>query len=275
MGNQAIDGGHLILTQGEMKSILSAAPAAAKYIRPIYGANDFVQSESRYCIWVGAGERASAEKIPELQERFERVRRYREESGEVARSLVHIPYRFRYVHEAKEFAIIVPRTTTERREYIACGVLPKEAIVTDAIQIIYDPEMYIFSVLSSKMHMVWLKAVGGKFKTDPRYSNTLVYNTFPLQRLSDAQKVELESHAFTILGRRGAHPGKTIEWLYDPNTMPPDLLSAHRDLDATLERIYIGRPFKNDTERLEHLFKLYAAMIKKNEATTALKKGAA
>jgi hypothetical protein len=119
--------------------------------------------------------------------------------------------------------------------------------------------------------MAWIKAVAGRFKMDPRYSNTLVYNTFPMPELSSAQKDQLEEHAFNIFRARELYPGKIIEWLYNPETMPHQLLEAHRDLDEALERIYIGRPFKNDTERLEHLFKLYEGMIKKEEAGTAKK----
>jgi hypothetical protein len=111
------------------------------------------------------------------------------------------------------------------------------------------------------MHYVWGCAVGGRFKTDPRYAATLVYNTFPLPLLAEQNKIQLESHAWAIIAAREAHPGKTIAWLYDPDTMPANLLDAHRALDETLEKIYIGRPFKNDTERLEHLFKRYAEMI--------------
>ncbi|MDE2133317.1 MAG: class I SAM-dependent DNA methyltransferase [Alphaproteobacteria bacterium] len=264
MGNQAIDGGHLILSKPEMEKIVSNHPSASRFIRPVYGANDFVRGESRFCIWVHEQDYATAKRIPEFAARFDKVREYREVSGEVARSLINIPYRFRYVHEAKECLLVVPRTTTERREYIACGVLDKNAIVTDAVQVIYDPQMYLFGILSSKVHIVWVKAVAGKFKTDPRYSNTLVYNTFPLPTLSDEQRNVLEEHAFEILRVRESFPGKTLGWLYDPDTMPDDLLKAHHDLDDTLERIYIGRPFKNDTERLEHLFKLYAAKRKKD-----------
>ena len=133
MGNQAIDGGFLILNRTEKDSLLSSNSSASRFVRPIYGANDFVQSEPRFCIWVTASELSIAEAIPELRHRFECVREYRERSGEVARSLAHIPFRFRYTHEAREFSIVVPRTTTERREYIACGVLDRSAIVTDAI----------------------------------------------------------------------------------------------------------------------------------------------
>ena len=126
--------------------------------------------------------------------------------------------------------------------------------------------MYIFSILSSWLHITWIKSICGYFKTDYRYSNTLGYNTFPLPPLTADQKQTLEAHAWEIIAARDAHPGKTIAWLYDPKTMPENLLAAHKVLDDSLEKIYIGRPFKNDTERLEHLFKLYAKMTAKEAA---------
>jgi len=156
-------------------------------------------------------------------------------------------------------------------------VLSADSIVSDLAFAIYDAQDYLFSVVSSRLHAIWTAAVGGHMKTDYRYSNTLVYNTFPIPDLSADQKVILEGHAIEILGAREAHPGKTIAWLYDPETMPANLLKAHKDLDNALEQMHIGRPFKNDAERLEHLFKLYANMVKKEQATKTPKisKGAA
>jgi hypothetical protein len=153
--------------------------------------------------------------------------------------------------------------------------MPPDVIISDNAYAVYNAPDFIISILSSRLHLLWLLTVGGQLETRVRYSNTLVYNTFPIPDLSDAQKSQLEAHAIDILCAREAHPGKTIAGLYDPETMPANLLKAHRDLDDTLERFFIGRSFKNDTERLEHLFKLYAAMIKKEEAAKAKKKGAA
>ena len=133
-------------------------------------------------------------------------------------------------------------------------------IVTDAIQVIYDPEIYMLSVLSSKMHMSWIKAVAGRLKSDPRYSNTLVYNTFPIPVLTDKNKADLTRCAEGILLAREAHFPATIADLYDPDAMPPDLRETHERNDEVLERIYIGRRFRNDTERLEKLFELYTKM---------------
>jgi hypothetical protein len=260
-GNQAIEGGHLILHKSEMERMAAEYPECKPFVRPIYGAEDFVRSAPRYCIWVREDQLQIALQIPEFKRRFDLVREYRRGAGEVATRLVHIPYRFRYVHEAKQTMLVVPRTTTERREYLPVGVLFSPVIVTDAIQVIYDPEIYIVSILSSRLHMSWIKAVAGRLKSDPRYSNTLVYNTFPIPVLTEKNKADLTRCAEDILLAREAHFPATIAELYDPDDMPANLRAAHERNDEVLERIYIGRRFRNDTERLEKLFELYTKMI--------------
>lgn len=264
-GNQAIEGGYLILEKADMDQITDSFPSASRFFRPLYGADDFVKNSPRYCIWVKEKELKYANDIPAFQNRFELVRNYRCDGGEVARSLVDIPFRFRYVHEAQKKMIVVPRTTTERRDYLPIGVILAPAIVTDAIQVIYDPDLYILSILSSKLHMSWIKAVAGRLKADPRYSNTLVYNTFPIPILTEKNKSDLLRSAENILLARETHFPNTIGQLYDPDKMPDDLRAAHDRNDEVLERIYIGRRFKNDTERLEKLFELYTKMSTKND----------
>jgi len=259
-GNQAIEGGHLILSKAVMESVRAERPDSERFFRPMYGAEDFVRNAPRYCIWVREDELETATQIPEFRKRFDLVREYRREAGEVATSLVHIPYRFRYVREARKAMLIVPRTTTERREYLPIGVLLPPAIVTDAVQVIYDPDTYVLSILSSKLHMSWIKAVAGRLKSDPRYSNTLVYNTFPIPTLTEKNKGDLTRCAEDILLAREAHFPATIADLYDPEAMPDDLREAHERNDEVLERIYIGRRFRNDTERLEKLFDLFTRM---------------
>ena len=261
-GNQSIDGGHLILNKLDMELIIKSFPESSKFFRPLYGADDFVKNSPRYCIWVKDEELDEARKIPDFNEKFELVRKYRTDAGDVARSLVDIPFRFRYVHEAREKMVVVPRTTTERRDYIPIGVILAPAIVTDAVQVIYDPDLYILGIISSRLHMSWIKAVAGRLKADPRYSNTLVYNTFPIPRLTEKNKSDLTRCSEDILLAREAHFPSTIGDLYDPEKMPDNLRKAHERNDEVLERIYIGRRFRNDTERLEKLFDLYTKMTK-------------
>src|SRR5262249_43375541 len=152
------------------------------------------------------------------------------------------------------------RHTSERRLYIPFGFLSKDCIVGDSAQAIYDAELWHLSVLLSVLHMSWVRAVAGRLKTDLRYSSALCYNTFPLPKLTEKNKSHLTRCAEDILRAREAHFPATIADLYDPETMPMDLREAHERNDEVLERIYIGRRFRNDTERLEKLFELYIKM---------------
>jgi hypothetical protein len=199
---------------------------------------------------------------------------YRLKSGrEITHALASTPHRFGEVRHKNIDAIIVPKNTSERRNYITAGFLAEGCIISDLAFAVYDAQPYLFSILSSRLHYIWGAAVGGRFKSDPRYSNTLVYNTFPLPKLSEAQKIELEDCAWKIISAREEQAGKTIGDLYDPENMPSPLLQAHKELDEIIEQIYIGRPFKTDGERLEHLFKLYTNLLKK-ESTTKTNKQA-
>ena len=260
-GNQAIEGGNLILSDKEKNELIIKYPDALKFFRRLYSAEDFIKGLIRWCIWVSDDQYQEAINVPALKERFDKVKHFRQEKGQVARSLVHIPYRFRYVHEAKKFLLILPRTTSERRNYLPIGFLDGSAIVTDAVQVIYDPELYTMGILSSNMHVVWLKAIAGRLKTDYRYSNSLCYNTFPIPLLSKKQKEDLGRHVLSILEEREKYSEKTMSQLYDPEKMPVGLREAHRSLDLAVERCYRSKPFNSDEERLETLFKLYERMI--------------
>ncbi|MGB5033645.1 MAG: type IIL restriction-modification enzyme MmeI, partial [Saprospiraceae bacterium] len=260
-GNQAIEGGHLILSDSEKNNLLKMSPNANVFIRPLYGADDYLNGNSRWCIWINENNLNLAQSIPEINNRIENVKKFREQGGEVAQSLVAIPYRFRYIHEAKSSILVLPRTTSERREYLAIGFLTNEAVVTDAAQVIYDPEPYILGILSTKIHLAWVKAVGGKLKMDPRYSNLLCYNTFPFPIINQEQKQELERNVYQVLSEREKHSEKTLAQLYDPDKMPNGLRDAHHQLDLAVERCYRSKPFESDEERLEYLFKLYEQMI--------------
>jgi hypothetical protein len=271
-GSMANDGGHLILSPAEKDKIVSEFPEASRFMKRLYGSQEFTKGIERWCIWIDDADLPIARDIPEISRRIDAVRETRQNSDrETTRLLAGEPHRFGEIRHKSSEAVLIPQITSERRYYITAGIVNSESVITNLAFAVYDAEPYIFSILSSTLHYVWGSAVGGRFKTDPRYSNTLVYNTFPVPRLSDQQKAMLEDHAVAILGAREAHPGKTIAWLYDPETMPADLLQAHRDLDEALETIYLGRPFKSDAERLEHLFKLYSALIKKQAGAPAKK----
>jgi hypothetical protein len=184
-------------------------------------------------------------------------------------AMAQTPHRFSQIQDFGKDAVIVPRNTSERRQHIPVAIAGTDAIISDQAFAVYDAKMFVFSLRSSRLHYIWFITVAGRLKDDPRYSNTLVYNTFPCPPISGAQSVALEEHALSILEEREKHPGKSISWLYDPCTMPTNLLDAHHALDEALEKIYIGRSFKGDTERLEHLFRRYAEMTAEKEKEVA------
>lgn len=266
-GNKPTDGGNLILSDSEKEKLVAEFPQASNLVKRFCGSKDFIRGETRWCLWIEDYEVELAVSIQEIATRIENVRRLRNESkGKQANDNANTPHRFVFAPHTNSGNIIVPRHFSENRKYLTVGFVDGESIViADSAAAIHSAQVYTFAILSSKLHLIWTATVGGRLKTDYRYSNTLVYNTFPLPDLTESQKETLESHAWNIIAARDAHPGKTIAWLYDAKTMPEDLLAAHHALDDTLEKIYIGRPFKDDTERLEHLFKLYAEMTSKEK----------
>ncbi len=259
-GNSPYDGGHLILTLNERRKLTSLHPQAARLVRRMCGSADYINGEERFCVWIADEDLALAMSIDEIRKIVSQVRQSREDGGEVARGLANIPHRFRYTHTALQSLIIVPRVSSERREYVPAGSLDASCIVSDAALAIYDPEIWILSLLVSRLHMIWVRAVAGKLESRIRYSSALCYNTFPVPLLTEQNKADLTRCAENILLAREAHFPATIADLYDPDTMPVDLRRAHDENDEVLERIYIGRRFKNDTERLEKLFELYTKM---------------
>jgi len=217
-------------------------------------------------LWIDDALLPLAHEVQEVRVRVQRVAEFRLNGGQVAKTLASRPHRFRYTHQPKTHAIIAPRVSSERRVYTPFGLLSKDSIVSDSAQAIYDAELWHLAILLSLMHMAWVRVVAGRLKTDLRYSSALCYNTFPVPALTEQNKADLTRSAEEILLAREAHFPATIADLYDPDTMPADLRAAHDRNDETLERIYIGRRFKNDTERLEKLFELYTQMTTKQAA---------
>ena len=267
-GNMPSDGGNLLLDREQYDAILEQYPKAKTVLRRFTGSKAFIQAQQRWCLWVDDENLGLAMSIPPIAERISKVRKFRVDSdGAQVKDFIDVPHRFVYApHQAKE-NIVVPRHFSEHRGYLTVGFSDgRDEVIGDSAAAVYDAPAYVFSILSSRLHLLWTATVGGRIKTDFRYSNTLVYNTFPCPALSELQCVQLEERALEILNAREENAGKTIAWLYDPETMPQSIARAHKDLDDVLESIFIGRPFRNDAERLEHLFKLYAIQIK-NEAS--------
>ena len=265
-GCKANDDGNLILEQYEIDKLLREYPVAEKFIKPLMGSLEFIRDEHRFCLWIDDVDFSEAYSIPPIRDRIERNRIYRQNGSAEAKRLAERPHQFRehyHISERSKEKILVPRVSSERREYIPIGYVDKDTIISDSAFAVYDAEKWLFALLTSKMHNLWVRDVGGRLKTDIRYSATLCYNTFPFPKLTEAQKKELSILADNIITVREENYFLTLGEMYNPETMPEDLRKAHHQLDLAVERIYRPEPFASDEERLAHLFKLYAKMTKK------------
>lgn len=270
-GNKAVDWGNLIFSEEEKNDIILRYPDSRILFKKLIGAKEFIGNSEKWCLWIKNSQKELAISFPPIRERIEKVKNSRlssKDSG--AQNLAERPHQFRDTNETNLNSIIVPLTTSERRKYIPIGFIDKNTIVTNAVSIIYDCEPWIFGILSSNMHILWVKDIGGQLETRIRYSSAICYNTFPFPEISDKEKERINLYVFSVLEEREKHPEKTMARLYDPDIMPNGLLKAHKELDEAIERCYRLRPFENDTERLAYLFKEYEKMINKN---TLLEKG--
>jgi hypothetical protein len=275
-GNKPTDGGFLILDKEEKASLLHDAPSASKFIKKYSGSAEYIRGYHRYCIWVEDHELDGASSIPPLRLRFQKVSEFRAASkAKETRGASSYGHRFRQIQDvAKQSSIIIPAVSSDRRRYIPIGVYGNDFIVSNSAFAIYDAPNFCVSLLSSLIHVAWVRAVCGKLKNDYRYSNTLGWNTFPVPDLTQDDKAALEKCAEDILLARDHYFEHTIAELYDPDHMEkkfPELWEAHQRNDEVLETIYNGKPFENDTERLEHLFARYVEMTSK---PASKKKGA-
>jgi len=261
-GSSPGDNGNLLLDELEKENLIKKYPELKKIIRIYLGASEFMNGHKRYAIWVNKNDVELAYAIPELFEKFEKCKEFRLNSTkEGTRKKALTPHEFDEKKYIETNSILVPQTGSERREYLPIGFLNSDTIISNAARVIYNAEPYLFSLISSRMHIQWVRAVAGRLKTDMQYSNTLCYNTFPFPKISQSQKEELEQCVFRILEERENHSEKTLAQRYDPDKMPEGLREAHRLNDLAVERCYRSKPFESDEERLEYLFKLYEKMI--------------
>lgn len=261
-GNQPRDGGSLCLEIDELRTARQRFPEYAHWFKRYMGSSEMINGGIRGCIWIPDGEANQAQSHPFVSARLEAVRGMRSASNAPStRAFAERAHRFVQIQGvAKRSAIAVAKVSSERRKYIPADIIDQDTIISDLLFGIYDAPLWNFSVVTSLMHTVWIATVCGKLKTDYRYSNTLGWNTFPIPQLTEKNRSDLTRCAEDILLAREAHFPSTIADLYDPDTMPADLRAAHERNDEVLERIYIGRRFRNDTERLEKLFDLYTRM---------------
>lgn len=273
-GSKPIDGGHLILSQSEAESLNEAFPNAQQFLKRLYGSEELIHDKIRFYLHIDDTQLAQAQKIPEIVERISAVRRIREGSTDAgARNAAGRAHQFREHRAPKKNAIYLPAVSSENRLFLTPIIAGLDTGCSNRNFVMYDAPDWCFSILSSSLHRLWVLTVCGKLQKRPNYSNTLGWNTFPVPKFSEDQLAQLEASARRILKCRYSHYPKTIAQLYDPDKMPDDLRAVHRENDDLLETMYIGRPFRNDTERLEKLFKLYAAKIKSLEAKKPVKKG--
>ena len=258
-GNQPIDGGHLLLGPKEKADLLAKAPNARKYLRLFLGAQEFINGEERWCLWLRGASPAELRTMPEIMRRVEAVRESRLASKRPAtRELAATPTEFAFVSHPEKDYLLIPSVSSERRLYIPIGFMPRDVIASNLCLIIPDATLYHFGILSSAMHMAWMRQVCGRMKSDYRYSNKLVYNNFPWPEAPSAkQRAAVEAAAQAVLDARRKFPDATLADLYDPLAMPPALVKAHADLDRAVDLCYRPQPFQNDRQRVEHLFALY------------------
>jgi hypothetical protein len=261
-GSGPTDGGYLLLTEAEKQEICARYPAALKYIRGFAGASEFLHGRSRYCLWIRDEDVEDARKIPPLDARLKQVSAFRAASPKLpTQRWATRPWEFAENRHQESPAIIVPSHSSERREYVPVGFLGPTTIVSNAALAVYRAEPWVFALIQSRMHMVWMKAVGGRIKSDPRYSPELVYNTFPVPKIGADQRDQLTALALHVLEAREQFSGLTLADLYDHEGMPELLRRAHRSLDETVDGLYRSRLFESDDERLEVLFSMYEEMI--------------
>ena len=260
-GSMPNDGGFLLLDQQEKDEIMKSDPNCEKFIHPLLGAQEFIRGEKRYCLWIMESNYEEADAIQVIHKRIQKCQQTRLASKRAStQKLAEKPYSFGEVRYKETECIIVPGVSSENRKYIPIGYLDKGTVITNSAFAIYDASLWLFGILTSEMHMVWVRTVGGRLETRYRYSAGLCYNTFPFPSISDTKKSEIEEAATNVLLARENYPEKTLADLYDPEKMPEDLRAAHEELDAIVESCYPGAPFSNDEARLECLFKLYEKM---------------
>ena len=252
----------LFLDSIEKKELIQKYPILKKFIKKFVGSQEFIKGVERYCLWFKNEDLKDVDNIPEIKNKFEKIKQTRLSSkDESLNKLASRPHQFRDLNETKKASIIIPIVSSERRDYIPCGFVDSQTIIPNSAQAIYDPEVWIFGVVSSRIHVAWVKSVAGRLRNDIRYSSVLCYNTFPFPGIKPKQKESLAIHVYNILEEREKYPERTMADLYDPDKMPDGLREAHKYLDLAIDQIYRSKPFENDEDRLAHLFKLYKEMI--------------
>ena len=262
-GSQPTDGGFLLLDEEEKDEILKEYPVFSSYIKKYVGADDVLNGKKRFCLWLKDAPLHLLE-IPYVKYRLEEVKKVRlQSSKEATRKWANKPFLFTEDRQPNVDYLILPVVSSEKRKYVPISFMSKDVVANTNAQMIPGADIYVFGVVTSYIHNVWMKAICGRLELRYAYSASIVYNNFPFPKISDSKKQEIEEAAEEVLLVREDYPGKTLAELYDPDKMPDDLREAHHRLDLIVESCYQDKPFANDEERLECLFKLYEKMTKK------------
>jgi hypothetical protein len=258
-GNKPTDGGHLLLEPEDYTALLAIEPGAAEFIRPYMGGYDFLNAAKRYCLWLVDADPSKLRALPEVMKRVEAVKAFRLASkAPTTRAYAKYPTLFRQIAQPNSDYLAVPEVSSASRAYIPIAFVSRAVIASNTVQFVPDATVYHFGILTSAMHMAWMKQVCGRLKSDYRYSNTLVYNNYPWPEApTPAQRSAVEAAAQRVLDARAAFPASTLADLYDPLAMPPALAAAHTALDKAVDKCYRSDPFPSDRARVEHLFSLY------------------
>jgi hypothetical protein len=271
-GNKPTDDGNLILSEEDLKVLVRQDARVKKFIRPYIGSEDFINGLRRYCIWLDEVPPQEWRSIPSIVSRVNLVRLFREAStAEPTRKTARTPSTFFYISQPKSQYLVVPEVSSERRKFIPIGFSPAKTICSNTNYLIPKATTFMFGVLTSTMHMSWMRAVGGRLKSDYRYAGSLVYNNFPWPEPTPKQRASIETAAQSVLDARDQHPGATLADLYDPLTMPPNLVKAHHTLDRAVDAAYGKTTFASEAERVAFLFTLYERLTTLFPSTPAKK----
>lgn len=263
IGNMPVDGGFYLFTAEEKAEFLRREPRAEPWFRPWYGAEEFIHNRPRYCLWLGDCPPHTLRSMPLCMERVRAVQEFRSRSKRMqTQRMANFPTRFQTENMPEENYIIVPKTSSEQRKYIPVGFMSTVTLCSDALFLIPRGTLYHFGVLSSSAHMVWMRAVAGRLKSDYRYSKDIVYNNFPWPVPTAAQAKRIEKTAQAILDVRDRYPGSSLADLYDRATMPPDLRKAHHENDRAVLNAYRFAPTLDEASVVTRLFALYEALAK-------------
>lgn len=274
LGSMAKDGGYLLIEDDEKEHIINSEPDTKKFVRRFMGSREFLHSDMKWCLWLNSVDLEDLKGLNFIEDRLNKVKEFRENSdAKSTRDFAKSPHLFRQIAQPSSGNyIVVPRVSSERRQYIPMGFFDHNTIASDANQIIPNGTLFEFGLLTSMAHNDWMRLVAGRLKSDYRYSTTVVYNTFPFPEVNDKQKQHIEQLAEEILLARAGNVGMTLAELYDPDKMPVDLKEAHANLDDAVDRLYRTQGFANTEERLAHLLARYEKLVEAEERTKTKKK---